>query len=193
MSSSRCPGSAQEASYGREWSKSALQIGPQHQDRRCGECACAYGSLVVIRSLSFSSYPPGYRGGFCDIDGWQSLHCRCHRRYVSGLCPVVTPSDCLFHLGADGIRSRLRAAVVGPELQPSPSHHSAYRMLVPADKIRAHEDLMALRLLEGAITMVDGGDRRIITYPCRNSTMLNFVCCLRECVGGVGGGGEERG
>jgi hypothetical protein len=53
-------------------------------------------------------------------------------------------------------------------------------MLVPADKIRAHQDLMDLRVLEGAITMVDGADRRIITYPCRNKTMLNFVCCLRE-------------
>jgi salicylate hydroxylase len=83
-------------------------------------------------------------------------------------------------VGADGIRSRLRAAVVGPELQPSPSHHSAYRFLVPVEKINAHEDLKKLRVTEPCITMVDGKDRRIITYPCRNSTLINFVCCLRE-------------
>jgi hypothetical protein len=49
------------------------------------------------------------------------------------------------------------------------------------EKINAHEDLKKLRVTEPCITMVDGKDRRIITYPCRNSTLLNFVCCLRKC------------
>jgi hypothetical protein len=40
--------------------------------------------------------------------------------------------------------------------------------------------LKALGLLEGRITVVDGGERRIICYPCRDGSLLNFVCCLRE-------------
>lgn len=46
------------------------------------------------------------------------------------------------------------------------------------DKIKAHPDLVELGVTE-ALTMIDGVDRRIIAYPCRNKTLLNFVVCLR--------------
>lgn len=83
-------------------------------------------------------------------------------------------------IGADGIRSTLRASVVGPTYVAEPSNHSAYRMLVPVEKIRDHEDIMATGVMDDRITVVDGGERRIITYPCRFGTLLNFVCCLRK-------------
>lgn len=47
------------------------------------------------------------------------------------------------------------------------------------EKIHAHPDLVELGVTE-ALTMIDGVDRRIIAYPCRNKTLLNFVVCLRE-------------
>lgn len=47
------------------------------------------------------------------------------------------------------------------------------------EKIKAHPDLVELGVTE-SLTMIDGVDRRIIAYPCRNKTLLNFVVCLRE-------------
>jgi salicylate hydroxylase len=81
-------------------------------------------------------------------------------------------------IGADGIRSAVRSAV-NPVFSSSPSSHSAYRFLVPMEKIKAHPDLVELGVCD-SLTMIDGIDRRIIAYPCRNKTLLNFVVCLRE-------------
>ncbi|KAJ9094993.1 hypothetical protein QFC21_005786 [Naganishia friedmannii] len=81
-------------------------------------------------------------------------------------------------IGADGIRSAVRAAV-NPVFSSSPSSHSAYRFLVPMEKIKQHPDLVELGVTE-ALTMIDGVDRRIIAYPCRNKTLLNFVVCLPD-------------
>ena len=53
-------------------------------------------------------------------------------------------------------------------------------MLVPAEKIRADPELEALGVLDPNLTIIYGDGRRIICYPCRNSTILNFVCVLRE-------------
>jgi salicylate hydroxylase len=81
-------------------------------------------------------------------------------------------------IGADGIRSAVRSAV-NPVFSSSPSSHSAYRFLVPMEKIKAHPDLVELGVCD-SLTMIDGIDRRIIAYPCRNKTLLNFVVCLRK-------------
>jgi hypothetical protein len=53
-------------------------------------------------------------------------------------------------------------------------------MLVPAEKIRSDPELEALGVLDPNLTIIYGDGRRIICYPCRNSTILNFVCVLRE-------------
>ncbi|KAJ9102969.1 hypothetical protein QFC19_004526 [Naganishia cerealis] len=63
-------------------------------------------------------------------------------------------------IGADGIRSAVRAAV-NPTFSSSPSSHSAYRFLVPMEKIKQHPDLVELGVTE-SLTMIDGIDRRII-------------------------------
>lgn len=53
-------------------------------------------------------------------------------------------------------------------------------MLVPAEKIMAEPELKDLGLLEPRITIIHDNERRIICYPCRNATLLNFVCALRK-------------
>ena len=84
-------------------------------------------------------------------------------------------------IGADGIKSLVRAKTISEMFNSAPSGHSAYRTLVPAGKIRSNDRLEALGLMENRITVVDGDERRIICYPCRDGSLLNFVCCLREC------------
>jgi salicylate hydroxylase len=58
-------------------------------------------------------------------------------------------------------------------------------MLVPAAKILAEPDLKDLGLLEPRITIIHDNERRIICYPCRDSSLLNFVCALREYINTV--------
>ena len=84
-------------------------------------------------------------------------------------------------IGADGLKSVVRGAVVGSHFHSAPSGHSAYRALIPAGKVESDPDLAGLGLMDNRITMVNGGDRRIICYPTRNRNLLNFVCALRPC------------
>lgn len=88
-------------------------------------------------------------------------------------------------IGCDGIKSAVRTSVLAgtsSQLVAKPSAHSAYRMLVPAEKIKADPELEAIGCIEGLV-VIDGGDRRIICYPCRGKSLVNFVCCLREWQG----------
>ncbi|KAI5450866.1 hypothetical protein NCC49_002607 [Naganishia albida] len=104
------------------------------------------------------------------------VECDTERGSVTLKDGTVMTADVI--IGADGIRSAVRQAV-NPVFSSSPSSHSAYRFLVPMDKIKAHPDLVELGVTE-ALTMIDGVDRRIIAYPCRNKTLLNFVVCLPD-------------
>lgn len=83
-------------------------------------------------------------------------------------------------IGADGIKSIIRESVLEKPIVAVPSQHSAYRMLVPAEKINALPELASLGLLEPRITIVHDNERRLIMYPCRNGSLLNFVCCLPD-------------
>ncbi|WWC64322.1 uncharacterized protein I303_106932 [Kwoniella dejecticola CBS 10117] len=83
-------------------------------------------------------------------------------------------------IGADGLKSVIRAQVVGDKFRSQPSGHSAYRALVPAHKVESVSKLAAIGLLDNRITVVNGGDRRIIAYPTRDKTLLNLVCPLPD-------------
>nr|XP_031860285.1 uncharacterized protein CI109_004169 [Kwoniella shandongensis]KAA5527357.1 hypothetical protein CI109_004169 [Kwoniella shandongensis] len=97
---------------------------------------------------------------------------------------VTTKGGQTYHgdvlIGADGLKSVVRGQVVGDSFRSRPSGHSAYRALVPAEKIDNHPDLASLGLLDNRITMVNGAERRIICYPTRNRQLLNFVCALPD-------------
>jgi salicylate hydroxylase len=83
-------------------------------------------------------------------------------------------------IAADGIKSVLREHVVGADFHSQPSGHSAYRSLVPMAKITSNPRLAPLDMTVPRITIVNGGDRRIICYPTRDGKLLNYVAALRE-------------
>lgn len=73
----------------------------------------------------------------------------------------------------------MREAVLGKKLHSVPSGHSAYRLLIEADKIRQDPDLSFL-VERGGINTWIGLDRRIVCYPCRNLELLNIVAILPD-------------
>lgn len=72
---------------------------------------------------------------------------------------------------------------MGSNFHSEPSQHSAYRFLLPREKIEADPELAAMGFFEDCLTTVDGGDKRIVAYPCRDRKFLNFVVILRESLG----------
>lgn len=78
-------------------------------------------------------------------------------------------------IGADGVHSKLRTAIAKDCPLPTPSGSSAFRFLIPVDAVRS--DPRTTHFLErtGEMRLLDGINRRIVIYPCRNNTLLNFV------------------
>lgn len=84
-------------------------------------------------------------------------------------------------VGADGIKSAVRPSVIGDtHFRAVPSGHSAYRGLLKAEHINANPVLKEMDLLNGRLLVVDGGDHRLVCYPTRNQTLLNYVAILPD-------------
>lgn len=96
------------------------------------------------------------------------------------------PADVI--VGADGIHSVTRTAVLGRELIAQSSGFSAYRCLIPREKVIHNPNIKTL--LDGdesgkGFSTFMGQDRRLVAYPCRGSTLLNIVAIVPdETVGG---------
>ncbi|KAH7014592.1 uncharacterized protein B0I36DRAFT_355783 [Microdochium trichocladiopsis] len=78
-------------------------------------------------------------------------------------------------IGADGVSSVTRKVVAGEHIKPRGSGKSAFRFLVPHDKIRAVPEAEPFTRREGIMNLWIGGNRRLIMYPCNRNTMMNFV------------------
>lgn len=52
---------------------------------------------------------------------------------------------------------------------------SAFRFLIPFQKIRENPVTEKLAQREGYMTMWMDDDRRLVMYPCSDNTMMNFV------------------
>lgn len=75
--------------------------------------------------------------------------------------------------------------MLGKEVKHAVSGHSAYRLLIDAEKVRADPELEDTVTEPGQLTTWLAGDRRIVVYPCRDMTLLNMVApipdsCLHE-------------
>ncbi|KAI9048073.1 hypothetical protein LZ554_007869 [Drepanopeziza brunnea f. sp. 'monogermtubi'] len=108
------------------------------------------------------------------------LHLRSRVVEVDPEAPSLTLEDGTTHtgdliIGADGVHSRVRGALIKDLPPPEPSGSSAFRFLIPADEIRA--DPKTARFVErtGELMMLYGADRRIVVYPCKQNTYMNFV------------------
>ncbi|KAM0753464.1 FAD/NAD(P)-binding domain-containing protein [Meredithblackwellia eburnea MCA 4105] len=84
-------------------------------------------------------------------------------------------------IGADGIHSVVRTAVLGNKSIAQPSGHSAYRLLIPREKIINDEKLAFLvdGTRPGIFTYVST-DRRVVAYPCRGFQLLNIVAIVPD-------------
>jgi 2-polyprenyl-6-methoxyphenol hydroxylase-like FAD-dependent oxidoreductase len=75
-------------------------------------------------------------------------------------------------VGADGIHSAVRAALLGPD-NPRFTGCIAYRGLVPPERLR-HLDLGA------AIQVWMGPGKHFVHYPVQAGRLLNFVCLIEQ-------------
>ncbi|KAJ5627316.1 hypothetical protein N7528_004743 [Penicillium herquei] len=81
-----------------------------------------------------------------------------------------------FLIGADGVHSVLRRIIAQEDMAAEPSGGSAFRFLIPISKVRANPETAALVQKDGELQFWDGQYRRLVIYPCRDNTELNFVC-----------------
>jgi hypothetical protein len=58
---------------------------------------------------------------------------------------------------------------------PHPSGTSAFRFLIPTSEIKADPKTAHFAENTGELRMLSGTDRRLVLYPCRNNTEMNFV------------------
>lgn len=84
-------------------------------------------------------------------------------------------------VAADGIKSVVRESVLGSPIDPLPTGHSAYRILIPMDDLvgcKAFTDVLDPR--ESFTTMVLGHDKRLIMGPARNATIYSVVALVPD-------------
>lgn len=82
---------------------------------------------------------------------------------------------------ADGIKSVVREAIVGNSVEPLPTGHSAYRIVLPMEALvgsKVFTDVLNPR--ESFTTMVLGHDKRLIMGPARNSTIYSIVAMVPD-------------
>ncbi|KAF5870415.1 putative fad binding domain containing protein [Botrytis fragariae] len=114
-----------------------------------------------------------------------ALHTRSRVASVDVETPSLTLDDGSTHTGdfiiaADGIHSKIRALLLKDLPPPESSGTNAFRFLIPIDEIRADPKTAHFVEKSGQLLLLYGKDRRIVAYPCRNNTLLNFVAMHPE-------------
>ncbi|KAF9888871.1 hypothetical protein FE257_008240 [Aspergillus nanangensis] len=84
-------------------------------------------------------------------------------------------------IGADGIKSTLRTAVLGKEIDALPTGLSAYRMMIPTTKLLQESEFVSVISPEkSCTTMVMGQDRRLVMSPARNGSIYGVVALVPD-------------
>ncbi|KAI0403454.1 hypothetical protein F4802DRAFT_599052 [Xylaria palmicola] len=78
-------------------------------------------------------------------------------------------------IGADGVHSKSRTAIFGPDVKPKSSGKSAFRFLVPRQKALEDPKTKPFAERDGELIIWYGNDRRVVMYPCDDNRQLNFV------------------
>ncbi|KAJ5494541.1 hypothetical protein N7463_010628 [Penicillium fimorum] len=91
-------------------------------------------------------------------------------------------------IGADGIRSKVRGAVIpASHPEPTPCGLSMYRFVIPMDivmdTVAAHGTIPAMYNYDDGTFVAlmaagDKGNRNVIMYPCRGYKLMNCVCAV---------------
>lgn len=108
------------------------------------------------------------------------LHLRSRVASVDVASTSLTLEDGTSHsgdliIGADGVHSKIRGALIKDLPPPEPSGSSAFRFLIPIETIRSDPKTAHFAERDGELRLLYGGDRRIVVYPCKQNTSLNFV------------------
>ncbi|SPO25639.1 related to Salicylate hydroxylase [Ustilago trichophora] len=107
---------------------------------------------------------------------------------VDGQAGVITLADGRTFegdiiVGGDGIKSLLQHYVLGRPANAKPSGHSAYRLLIPFDRLRELDDQEINKSIEApSLTMFVGQDRRVICYTCKydGRDLLNIIAVVPD-------------
>ncbi|KAM0752591.1 FAD/NAD(P)-binding domain-containing protein [Meredithblackwellia eburnea MCA 4105] len=89
-------------------------------------------------------------------------------------------------IGADGIHSIVRAAVVGKQSSPKPTGRSVYRSLIPTEKILTDPELAFLATPKGErnngtpVNSFINEKYEVVCYPCRDFKLLNLSAKLPD-------------
>ncbi|KAL3298199.1 ABC transporter [Colletotrichum asianum] len=84
-------------------------------------------------------------------------------------------------VGADGIKSVLRQAVIGKEAPAIPTGLSAYRLIIDSSELEQYKDFTSvIDPKESITTMIMGHDRRIIMGPARNGSIYSIVAMVPD-------------
>lgn len=75
-------------------------------------------------------------------------------------------------VGADGIRSQIRAQIIGPT-PPRFTGDASWRVIVPMERLEPHHRLTSVDIWVGP-------GRHAVTYPLRQNTLINFVGCVEK-------------
>ncbi|KAH7252821.1 hypothetical protein BKA59DRAFT_436996 [Fusarium tricinctum] len=78
-------------------------------------------------------------------------------------------------LGADGVGSVVRKAVVGNHIKPFNAGKGAFRFLIPKQQLFDHPATRQLVSKPGYMTFWYANDRRLVMYPCDDNTTMNFI------------------
>ncbi|KAJ5827475.1 hypothetical protein N7447_004238 [Penicillium robsamsonii] len=93
-------------------------------------------------------------------------------------------------IGADGIRSKVRGAVIpASHPEPTPCGLSMYRFVIPMDivmdTVATHGTIPAMYNYDDGtfialIAAGDKGNRNVIMYPCQGHKLMNCVCAVPD-------------
>jgi len=80
-------------------------------------------------------------------------------------------------VGADGIHSNLRTAVLGKQITPKPTGSSAYRLMMSSERLRQRAPRFAntIKPEDPFTSMMVAHDCRLISGPARNGTLYSVV------------------
>ncbi|CZR51361.1 uncharacterized protein PAC_01236 [Phialocephala subalpina] len=88
-------------------------------------------------------------------------------------------------ISADGVHSVIRNSVLGYKTSPKPFGTSAFRFLIPISEVKADPKTAHFVEKPGELAMVYGEEGRLVLYPCRNNTELNFVAMIPDYESGA--------
>lgn len=82
--------------------------------------------------------------------------------------------------------------MVGDDIKPFGSGKSAFRFMIPRQKMLDDPATQSIAKREGYMTMWIGNDCRLIMYPCSDNTLMNFVAIHPSNLSASKGEGESQ-